>query len=167
MRTKLTIFATFLVLCFILISAPEYSHAQGDFGCCRTVDAPNIPAGECVGCEGEDCIVSGAYCTSVGGFIRGGSCNSQPEGAVCDALIFNAGCCAIAPGQCLEDTEFDDCIFVEEGILLAPDESCSVISLCQPPPRNVPSLSQWGLVALAGVLGVFALIVITRKKEAV
>ena len=166
MKIKLTVFGAFLVLCFTLISAPDYSHAQGDFGCCRTVDAANVPAGECVGCEGEDCIVSGAYCESVGGFINGGSCVSQPEGAICDALIFTSGCCAVAPGQCLEDVTFDDCIFVEEGILLAPDESCSVIELCEPVTRNVPSLSQWGLVALAGALGVFALIAVRRKAAA-
>ena len=166
MRTKLTVIAVFLVFSFIFISSSDYANAQGDFGCCRSVDAPNVPAGECVGCEGENCSVSGAYCTSVGGFITGGTCISQPEGAICEQLNFSAGCCAIAPGQCLEDTEFDDCIFVEEGILLAQGESCSVIELCEPLERNVPSLSQWGLIALAGVLGILGLIVIRRRATA-
>lgn len=164
MKTTLTIIATFVVFSLIFISSANYSHAQGDFGCCRTVDAPNVPAGECVGCEGENCLTSGAYCTSVGGFISGGTCVSQPEGAICDDLIFSPGCCVTSPGLCLEDVEFDDCIFVEEGILLAPGESCEVIELCELPSKNVPALSQWALIVLAGVLGILGLAVIRRRK---
>jgi len=34
-------------------------------------------------------------------------------------------------------------------------------------PRNVPTLSEWGLISLAGVLGIVGLVVIRRRKVAV
>ena len=44
--------------------------------------------------------------------------------------------------------------------------ACNQTGICIDPvaPRNVPSLSHWGLIALAGALGVFALIAISRRK---
>jgi len=43
--------------------------------------------------------------------------------------------------------------------------ACSVALRAEPaPPTEVPTLSEWGLIALAGVLGVIGLIVIRRRK---
>jgi len=33
-------------------------------------------------------------------------------------------------------------------------------------PRNVPTLSEWGLIAMAGVLGIAGLMVMRRRKAA-
>ena len=34
------------------------------------------------------------------------------------------------------------------------------------PPRNIPTLSEWGLIAMAGVLGIAGLMVMRRRKAA-
>jgi len=34
------------------------------------------------------------------------------------------------------------------------------------PVRTIPALSQWGLIALAGVLGILGLLAVRRKKAA-
>jgi len=33
-----------------------------------------------------------------------------------------------------------------------------------PPPRNVPTLSEWGLITMAGILGIVGFMVIRRRK---
>jgi hypothetical protein len=35
---------------------------------------------------------------------------------------------------------------------------------CVAPPTNVPTLSEWGLVAMAGILGIVGFMIIRRKK---
>ena len=54
--------------------------------------------------------------------------------------------------KCLFDTgTFDGCFFTNE--MLEP-----------PPPPAVPTLSEWGLIAMAGILGIVGFMVIRRRK---
>jgi len=39
-----------------------------------------------------------------------------------------------------------------------------IVQELPPPPRNVPTLSQWGLIALAGILGIVGFMVMRRRK---
>lgn len=39
-----------------------------------------------------------------------------------------------------------------------------LFSGCNLPPRNVPTLSEWGLIAMAGILGIVGFIVMRRRK---
>lgn len=72
-----------------------------------------------------------------------------------------------------ENTPNDGCIVTSEGPeLIGPfmGQTCnSETGFCAgfvPPTaeRNVPSLSEWGLVTLAGILGTAGFIVLRRKK---
>jgi len=36
--------------------------------------------------------------------------------------------------------------------------------MCGPPPRNIPTLSEWGLIVMAGVLGIVGFMVMRRRK---
>ena len=50
-----------------------------------------------------------------------------------------------------------------------PSQSCQPTSYfvqCDAPPRNVPTLSEWGLIAMAGVLGLIGLYAVRKKKAA-
>lgn len=42
--------------------------------------------------------------------------------------------------------------------------SDTVIKIWQGQPRPIPALSQWGLIAVAGILGIIGFIVIKRRK---
>ena len=76
------------------------------------------------------------------------------------------GCCQFQ-GACAE-TGLLECnnTLGSQGWFLG--EMCNDITNECPgfnPPKNVPTMSQWGLVALAGVLGIIAFIGIRRKKQ--
>ena len=51
------------------------------------------------------------------------------------------------------------------GYVLVPD--CSDGLVFKLMPRNVPTLSEWGLIAMAGLIGIIGLYAIRRKKAAV
>ena len=96
-----------------------------------------------------------------------------------DCVIPDAGCCfldpgdevalanrAVDPNKCVETTSIM-CnelggAFQGEGTMCTefPDE-CNEV----PPTMNVPTLSQWGLIATAGLLGIFSLLVIMRRQK--
>jgi len=50
-----------------------------------------------------------------------------------------------------------ECLDNDEG-------SCTFTNVLAIEPRNVPTLSEWGLIAMAGVLGIIGFIVIRRRK---
>jgi hypothetical protein len=49
------------------------------------------------------------------------------------------------------------------------DGSCSDVPQCEPPPppppSAVPTLSQWGLIAMAGILGIVGFIMVIRRRK--
>ncbi|MGB2691666.1 MAG: IPTL-CTERM sorting domain-containing protein [Thermodesulfobacteriota bacterium] len=54
-----------------------------------------------------------------------------------------------------------------ENLIVLPGERCNIrTNLCQEaiPSANVPTLSEWGLIAMAGVLGLIGFMVIRRRK---
>jgi len=55
----------------------------------------------------------------------------------------------------LSEEEFESCAF---GLVTR----CSLTD-----PRPIPTLSEWGLIAMAGVLGIIGLVAIRRKRAAV
>ena len=89
-----------------------------------------------------------------------------------------ATCCQFLSDICLRNGIVGDCCqpispdFSSAFCIVSGGEpvggSCSQVGICIDPSasRNVPSLSQWGLIALAGVLGLFSLIAIRRKAAA-
>lgn len=46
------------------------------------------------------------------------------------------------------------------------DTSFSVVEICGPPVRNIPTLSEWSMIVMAGVLGLVGFMVVRRRKLA-
>jgi hypothetical protein len=64
--------------------------------------------------------------------------------------------------ECLNE---GDCIFYEDRICV-PDDGSVAFGSCQVLQSNIPTLGEWGLMALAVVLGVAGFMVIRRRKAA-
>jgi len=90
-----------------------------------------------------------------------GICIEGEPGTSCAISLSEVGCCVIEPGACLEETTSRGCFDTEHGIFWNPGESCSVVQECA---RNVPIFNEWGLIAMAGILGIIGFIVIRRRK---
>ena len=78
------------------------------------------------------------------------------------------GCCQFTkPIECnnlFTEGEVLEC-GIEEGTILL-GEVCMDDTECSSPATNVPTLSEWGLIAMAGVLGIVGFMVIRRRKVA-
>ena len=67
--------------------------------------------------------------------------------------------------KCIDETDVKVC--KDQNGEFFPGDLCNLqTGMCElvRPTRNVPTLSEWGLVAMAGVLGVIGFIAIRRKK---
>jgi len=71
---------------------------------------------------------------------------------------FGDNCETITSSQCFEDT--GNLGFFPEGICDENTSQCIVRS-------GIPTLSEWGLIAMAGVLGIVGFMVIRRRKVTV
>ena len=113
-------------------------------------------------CSNMDCKYIGDN-TSCSDFDE---CNIEPQ-----------GCCVLPenPGLSLSnifDQILDNCVVETEALCNAQDGdyqgdgvSCAEVPQCLPAPaRNVPTLGQWGLIAVAGLLGIYSLMMIRRKR---
>jgi len=96
-----------------------------------------------------------------GEFFEDGSCIDGDTR--CDDIPL--GCCIISKNDCEFITE-DVCDSLN-GEYRGNGVVCSEVPECRvPPPTSaVPTISQWGMIAVAGMLGLFSLFVIIRRKE--
>ena len=110
----------------------------------------------CVGCD-SGCATTESFCTEEGSTAVEGVCINDGGGAMCDTTQGSAvGCCVIGPHDCEEDLGWRDCVGdspVVEGEIWNPGVSCSDVPQCGVI-ANVPTLSEWGLIAMAGILGI-------------
>lgn len=164
-----TLLISIVVLTLAFFALPDQGVAGigMDVGCCRTVDQdPFEPGGVCVGCMQTGCITLESYCESEGGFIGPGTCNpGNPAGATCGFGPQTGGCCVTAEQGCIDDIAAEPCFDGEGGIIYAGLTSCTELTECKVE-RDVPALGQWGFIALAAVLGLFAVIMIARSRKA-
>ena len=73
-------------------------------------------------------------------------------------------CCQF-DGFCSENLEGGPLMCIENGIV--ENATCNEdTGLCDPLQRPIPTLSEWGLIAMAGILGIAGFIVTRRKKAA-
>ena len=126
-------------------------------GCCQITQDPFT----CGRANGINCV------NENGAFVVGGSCRNENEGQ-CDPLPpVPLGCCVISQGVCSEteisQSECED----DRGMNWVFNTECSEVPECIVLPRNVPSLSHWGLIALAGILGLISLVILNRKKASI
>ncbi len=86
----------------------------------------------------------------------------------------------MGPGCCqYEDVEFYECVEISPGLICPfsnigpavdffPNGICNrSTGLCSniiPLTKNVPTLSEWGLIIMAGILGIVGFMVIRRRK---
>ncbi len=155
---NITLFA-FLIFSFLLLALPESSIASVPQGCCIN-DATN----SCFGCIGGGCATQEEFCIDNGGTVAGeGICFDTPVGAECGNTISELGCCVIEPGDCVEDTTSRGCFDTEHGVFWHPANGCSQVAQCTPE-RNIPTLNEWGLIAMAGILGIVGFMVMSRKR---
>jgi len=105
--------------------------------------------------------VTNVACFESGGmFSPGGTCDTE-EG-VCDFAPL--GCCVFGPNDCDELTE-EGCS-LEGGRFEGDNVQCSDVPECNVQVVTaVPTLNQWGLIAVAGLLGFFSLFIIIRRRE--
>lgn len=79
-------------------------------------------------------------------------------------------CCQISENECADNSEGQ--LFCGEGELVEDafcDENIGICRTELTPIRRVrpiPTLSEWGLIAAAGILGLAGLVVLRRKKAA-
>jgi len=121
-------------------------------GCCVISDnncVDDQTVGECTGLGGID-FVSETDCSFVP------QCNVPPPGT---------GCCVIGPLDCVQNQNADECGAL--GGTLDEGVSCVDIPECVPQPivTNVPTISQWGMIAMAGLMGIFSLLIIMRRHR--
>jgi len=162
MKSISTFVIALLVFSFLFLSLPEKGISSVLHGCC-------IMDNQCVGCESGDCATTESFCTEAGSSVLDGVCINDVGGATCDFTTDwdnEVGCCVLDTNSCLEDTEWRNCISdsepILEGEIWLPGASCRQVPQCVV--RNVPTLSEWGLIAMAGILGIIGFMVIRRRK---
>jgi len=158
--------ATFLIIGFFFLALPEKCLSQSNLGCCQiTADQT------CTGCGELDCAITSTECIEVlsGVLNPDGVCvdGSQP----CQDTTGILGCCVLPEGGCIENQElFGSPSCEDENGIAWFLQDCSEVPECPqfvPPINNIPipTLSQWGLIAMAGILGVIGFIMVIRRKK--
>ena len=88
----------------------------------------------------------------------------MPEKGYSGANGMAVGCCQDDPNFCFNLPSTQGC--ASENVRL--DEVCNESTgLCEEPPpvvSSVPTLSEWGLIAMAVVLGIVGFMVMRRRK---
>ena len=162
MKITSAVVVSLLLLGLLSLAFPHDSYggiAMSPLGCCVDND------GVCLGCgESESCAITEDQCNILvdGNFTEGEACfEEQADG--CGGPDALPGCCVIARGQCIGGINLPECNNAD-GIEWITETSCDELLQCQQATRNVPSLSQWGLIAVAAVIGIAGLFGILRRR---
>ena len=160
-KTKLPLFLSvfFIVSVFLLIMANNVNAGLSpiNMGCCGTV------GDSCTGCEFGDCAIRGDECTELGGIQLALDSVCDIDMGLCINNFQGLGCCIVSEGICNSGQSIESCN-VAEGMTWYLGTECSEIPQCAPLERNVPTISVWGLLAMAGILGIVGFMVIRRKQ---
>lgn len=166
---KTSILTTTFLLTVLLVPLLSVDVANAGWtaiGCCVT----DVAVSQCLDCpEGETCVASVDYCKSQGGLITikksDDACTEIDGSAMCAPIVDSDGCCVIDPGNCMDDVDTVACF---DEISLTSDfwvfnTRCSEVPQCTVT-RNVPAISNIGLLALAGVFILLGVWAIARKR---
>ncbi len=132
-------------------------------GMCMVSGFCNPPPEGCCVLDVNECVFTTENsCTDFNGTYQGDNvscavieeCNVPPE-----------GCCVLGQEDCVVTTE-SSCN-TQNGDYQGDGVACSSVDECQAPPfvSNVPTIGQWGMIAMAGLLGIFSLIIIMRRQR--
>jgi len=167
-KNKLSLFVTtFLIVGFFVLALPEkgYSGINGipQLGCCL------IPPGDiCTGCGSQDCSILDSECTALSSDNQLSGGKVCVDGTTCVDPFDDRGCCVISAGRCIEnqtltlgggcDAEGGRAWFLRTDCSEVPE--CAFVA-------DVPTLSGWGLISLAvvlGIMGIVGFMVMRRRK---
>jgi len=159
MKTISTFVIAFLIIGFFFVALPEEGISSIADGCC-------IKDGACAGCE-SGCITTPDFCIDKGSTGEEGVCFDEGLGpAICGHTDEQEGCCVLGPVNCVEDIGVVDCFRVQMGDIWNPGDSCSEVPQCAKVNTPIPTLSQWGLITMAAILGVIGFIMVIRRRKA-
>ncbi len=160
-NSSLKILSGIFVVALIMMIFPKLGVSQSaTLGCCYDHDA-----NKCVGCVGN-CSLSEELCGSNSWYVNGDEgykCVLVPpdQDQSCEPAS-GLGCCEYNERNCADDVDFSACNGVGEAWF--EKESCSNVSQClklvQAP---IPTLTQWGFIALGGILVLTSLYAIRRR----
>jgi len=158
-KNRFSLFVTtFLIIGFFFLALPEKGYSGiRPLGCCEDI------ADNCIGCGSLECAIQFSECEGIpvsGGFSPGEACFDNDKCSTPKEGDF--GCCVISAGSCNENQEFEDCDGV--GIAWFFDANCSEVPECAPIVTDVPTLNEWGLIAMVGILGIVGFMVMRRRK---
>jgi len=120
-------------------------------GCCQF--EPNDF--ECVDTTDVTCANEG------GTFFPGGMCIFGEPDSFCE--LPTQGCCVIEPGVCEITTE--GVCEAEGGAYQGDGSFCEGNPECVAPIAPIPTIGEWGMIAMAGLLGIFSLFIIMRRNR--
>lgn len=152
----------FLTLGLFVFLNPEkaYSGIPFSLGCCLQQNGTS----SCLGCGefGERCAVPQQQCLDDlnGDFFQGGSFCTEGTPGEARCLIGgpSEGCCVFEDGDCSDNVTVSSC----GGDLWYIGSPCSEILQCTQR-ETVPTMSTWGIIAMAGILGIVGFIVIRKR----
>jgi len=125
-------------------------------GCCQVDEDMEVAISIDATCEDTTNVA----CSESGGmFSPGGVCDVDV--GVCDFAPL--GCCVFEPNDCDELTE-QGCT-LEDGRFEGDNVQCSEVPICNIVVSPIPTLNQWGLIAMAGLMGLFSLFIIIRRHR--
>jgi len=155
-RCLVTLITVLCAALFLSAVPTDESFAQG--GCCRTPDNTF-----CLGCD-ANCAATESLCEALDGIFIGVTQACVSEFGDCGDLAPGlTGCCLGSGGACSEGVSYDAC-FSGGGQFWAEGE-CAITSFCAS--SNIPTMSEWGLIATALVLAAVGVGYITlRRKKA-
>jgi len=167
MKSISTFVIAFLIIGFFFLALPEKGYSGINFGCCKTMEV----GGRCIGCE-TDCSTSENFCNSQDTHFFDDEnllCINFPDFAICESLFGPSGCCITESGDCIDDLVNVDCFEDDvDGEIWVSATQCEDVPQCEVNVVSaVPTLSEWALIAMAGILAIVGFMVIRRRKAAV
>jgi len=124
----------------------------GQLGCCQ-VKGLSDEDPSCAPTNVADCV----------GLGDDGTWAPAPDSCTDSGLCARnlLGCCVFYKNDC-EDISALSCEVSDGEFELA---SCSEVPICNVVVSPIPTLNQWGLIAMAGLLGLFSLFIIIRRHR--
>lgn len=148
-----------LVAGFFFLSTPETGYAQPVSDCCFEHDTTGCDNAACEAtiCADDPFCCNEEWddlCVDEAESFCGSLCPKEPEGCCTELGTFPDACEILTEEECIE----------HGGIYQGDDTNCNDFNECHA--RPIPTMSEWGLIAFAGILGLISFFYyFTRRKQ--